>query len=303
VSADGRRLAFATTHVNVDLELRDLAANRIVHYGSALDDVQPTFAPDGRTLYFISNRQGKYDLWAQPLSGIEPVGPAQRLTDERGTVFTPNAAPNGRLVAFAGAAPNRSPQISAIPTSGGPKIALSDPAWLATAPVWSPGGERIAFVGRQGGVDHIWWMRPAVDTRSAATWQITSGSGREESPAWSPDGTEIAYVALEGTTGEVWAAKADGPRFPRRITTGADAVNVRWAATGRLFVCGFWGSGALGIRSMTPDGQTITRVADLAGRSPDNFIFDVSRDGRTLVLTAEERRGNVSLLEGSARIY
>jgi hypothetical protein len=139
--------------------------------------------------------------------------------------------------------------------------------------------------------------RPALRT------QVSSGSGVQELPAWSPDGSEIAYVALEGTRGEVWIVNAAGARAPRRVTSGAEAVDVRWTATGRLFVCGFWGSGSLSVRSMTTDGHDVVRVADPIGRSPDSFLFDVSRDGRILVLTAEERRGNISVLEAASRIY
>jgi Tol biopolymer transport system component len=302
VSRDGRRLVYATTLVNLDLELRDLAAERVTRYGSARSDVHPALAPDGKMLYFISDRLGKYDLWAQPLSGIEPVGPAHRLTDEPGSVSMPSASPDGRFVAFGSAVQGRR-QIWSIPALGGPKVALTDPSTFSGEPAWSPDGARLALVGGAHGLGHIWWI-PVADGRPAGpAAQISSGPDVHEVPAWSPDGTEIAYVTMAGQRGDVWIASVDGARPPRRVTSGAEAAEVRWSAGGRLFVCGFWGSGSPSVRSMTPAGRDVVRVADPVGRSADSVLFDLSRDGRILVVTAEQRRGNISGLDADSRIY
>jgi len=302
VSRDGRRLVYATTLVNLDLELRDLLTGRATRYGSARADVHPALAPDGKVLYFVSNRLGKYDLWAQPLAGIEPVGPPHRLTDEPGSVSMPSASPDGRFVAFGTAVQGRR-RVWMIPASGGPRVALSDGSSVAGEPSWSPDGARIALVAGTHGVGQIWSLPMANGRPSAPPAQVSTGPGAHELPAWSPDGSEIAYVALEGPRGEVFTLAVDGARPPRRVTAAAEAVHVRWAGGGRLFVCGFWGSGSLSVRSMTPTGHDVVRVADPLSRSDDSFLFDVSRDGRILVVTVEQRRGNISMLEADSRIY
>jgi Tol biopolymer transport system component len=304
VSRDGRRLVYATTLENYDLELRDLRSGDTRSYGGLRAEVQPALSPDARVLYFISDREGKFDLWAQSLSGIVAVGPPQRLTDQPGSVSLPNCSPDGRWIAYGHVLRDRR-EVWVVPASGGPPTQVTDGAALNGEPVWSPDGTRIAFVSNRTREERVWLM-PVSNGRSVGiARQLSFGPGTDQLPAWSPDGTQIAYLSLEGgSKAEVWVANVSRSASPKSVTKGARALDVRWVANpDRLLVNGFWNGASASVRSVPPGGGVPRLVTESLGREPPSFSFDISRDGRILVLTAEKRRGNVFVLEAASRVY
>jgi Tol biopolymer transport system component len=304
VSRDGTRLAYATYLDNFDLVLRDLVSGQTRRYGGVRSDIHPLLSPDGATLYFVSDRQGKYDLWAQALSGIDPSGAPRHLTDYPGSVSLPSCSPDGQWVAFGYVEKNRR-AVWMVPTSGGPKVELTDGFSVAGEPAWSPDGSRIAFVSNQSGANRIWVIKVANGRPAGRPMQMNAVPGAQELPTWSPDGTRIAYLSVEGSSkGDVFVVNVGGPASPARVTSGADAVAVRWSpASDRLLVSGLWGGASYRVQAVSPAGGAATAVAEVVGRSQDAAQFDISRDGRLLVLTWEERRGNIWVLEATSRMY
>jgi Tol biopolymer transport system component len=62
------------------------------------------------------------------------------------------------------------------------------------APVWSPGGHRLAVVIEDvGGVD-VW----VIDVRGRAARRVTTGPARERAPRWSADGRRIEFRTETG---------------------------------------------------------------------------------------------------------
>lgn len=104
VSPDGRRIVFV-------LRKTDLEANRgrtdlwlVCTDGTGLrqltthpeDDSNPRWAPDSRTILFISNRTGTSQLWRIRIDG----GEAQQVTDQPLDVGNLVVSPDGRYLAF-----------------------------------------------------------------------------------------------------------------------------------------------------------------------------------------------------------
>ncbi|HEY0839944.1 MAG TPA: LpqB family beta-propeller domain-containing protein, partial [Vulgatibacter sp.] len=59
------------------------------------------WAPDGRSLYFMSDRDGSENLWVQPMNGLAPAGEARKLTSFRaGRLLWPSIAGDGRSIVF-----------------------------------------------------------------------------------------------------------------------------------------------------------------------------------------------------------
>src|SRR4029079_5749681 len=54
------------------------------------------FSPDGRTIAYVADREGNFDVYLQQISG----GPAINLTRSPGADIQPAFSPDGREIAF-----------------------------------------------------------------------------------------------------------------------------------------------------------------------------------------------------------
>jgi Tol biopolymer transport system component len=102
-SPDGRAIAFTTAGTQEDLFVANADGTRLRQLtNDAARDRGVTWSPDGTTLYFYSNREGGYQLWSISVDGSNVT----RLTDAADlrrigarNVFSPNASPDGRMLA------------------------------------------------------------------------------------------------------------------------------------------------------------------------------------------------------------
>jgi Tol biopolymer transport system component len=66
-------------------------------------------------------------------------------------------------------------------------------------PVWSPQGDRIAFVGSGDATDRDENLLElyVMDVETGETRQLTENTSRDADPTWSPDGKRIAFVRAD----------------------------------------------------------------------------------------------------------
>lgn len=102
-----------------------------------------------------------------------------------------------------------------------------------TEPVWSPDGQRIAFVSERSGNQDIFVM--AADGTQVV--QLTNNPYHDYSPAWSPDGTQIAFVSdRDGSweTSELYVMNADGSQQQRLTEDKFRNMTPAWSPDGRV---------------------------------------------------------------------
>jgi Tol biopolymer transport system component len=80
-------------------------------------------------------------------------------------------------------------------------------------PVWSPTGDRVAFVSQEKGFTNIFVMNPdapgqTVNVATQVTHYVESSSIYELT--WSPDGTRLAYERDQGGFRQIFLVAADG---------------------------------------------------------------------------------------------
>ena len=187
---------------------------------------------------------------------------------EMESVSSPRISPDGQTVLFSRGyvdimSDRSRSNLWRIGVDGSRLRQVTDGAWSDSSPVWSPDGERIAFLSDRSGSTqlHVMW----VDTRESL--QLTRLSRSPGSIRWSPDGTEIAFTNMVPDTSPILPVRL--PPVPRgaQLAPGATVIEKgSWARDGR---------------GMTPRGYTHVFVVDaLVGGTPRQVTSgDYSHNG------------------------
>ena len=100
-SPDGRLVAYSawTAGGFRDIRLVDVATGsfREVTHDRALD-LEPTFSPDGKTLYFVSDRSGIHNVYAYELA----TGALAQVTNVKVGAFCPDVSADGKTMVYVG---------------------------------------------------------------------------------------------------------------------------------------------------------------------------------------------------------
>ena len=102
-SPDGKRLAFSANRGNgFDLFSisPDGGSERRLTTSPRADDA-PQYSPDGRWIYFVSDRAGTRDIWRIPASGAGPGdSKAERITSDDREDAAPHPSPDGKWLFY-----------------------------------------------------------------------------------------------------------------------------------------------------------------------------------------------------------
>jgi TolB protein len=190
-------------------------------------NILPAWSPDGRSLAYVSYRQGQPDIFLASIF----QGRSANLTGGKGHAYAPAFSPDGRRIAYAS---NRSGNIDVwVASTDGtnPRKLTTSPA-SDTAPCWSPTGQEIAFTSDRSGSPQIYLM----DVEGLNVRRLSTVGGYNDAPAWNPSKqfSEIAYTSrLEGGTFDI-AVVDLATRQVRQITQGRGSCEYpSWAPSGR----------------------------------------------------------------------
>ena len=231
LSADSRRLAYATQEETRALVFSDQQTSQETIVRALADADQPALSPDGRFLVFVSDRGGKrLDLWLQPMDGGLPSSGARPLTSGPGEANNPAVSPDGRWIAYYQVI-GEERDLWTIPVRGGPAVRFTDDPATDMQPAWSPDGTRHGLrlgAGRtKPDLDLCRWRTaslPALlaESRTKRSWPLRRRGRRT-------DGTSPSSGRIRSGN-DVWIVPADGDRPARRLTVGANVTRVRWDA-------------------------------------------------------------------------
>jgi len=207
LSPDGKWLVYAgTVDGHRHILLQSVSGHKPVDLteDATADDDQPAFSPDGERIAFRSSRDG---------GGIFVMGrtgeAARRLTRNG---FRPTWSPDGKTIAYTTENVDLNPQngeglskLWIVDADGGePKLLFEQDAVLAS---WSPGGHRIAYLGRTGTPFQmdIW----TVSSTGLDPVPLTDDAWTDSSPAWSADGRHLYFTSNRGGSMNLWRVAVD----------------------------------------------------------------------------------------------
>ena len=200
VSPDGQSVAFAALG-NIWIQPVDGDSIQSVTDDSFVD-IDPAWSPDGTQLAFVSDRDGRMNLWMKNLK----TGEELQLTDLDQAVGFPVYSPSGDRIAFytrdARNVWGRG-QLHVLTLATGELESLEDSYFVPSKPTWSPDGSLLALMVLQPyssryreGISQILYVslndtvRRYVSPEEGRTPAMRNANG----PVWSPTGQSIAYV-------------------------------------------------------------------------------------------------------------
>ncbi len=205
-------------------------------------DWSPTWSPDGRFIYFISDRGGSMNLWRISVdeeSG-RPSGEPEPVTTPATFAAHPCFSADGQRIAFSSVLMRQNLQIA---TFDPQTFVMSEPTWLTTgsrqwsSPDPSPEGKWVAFYSRDLPEGDIYVIR----ADGTGLRQVTTGEPVDRVPRWSPDGERIAYFSSGSGQVQAWTVRVDGSDI-RQMTVADGAGIVVWSPDGATVAANsFWG--------------------------------------------------------------
>jgi Tol biopolymer transport system component len=107
-----------------------------------VDVSTPAWSPDGRTIVFVSWRDGNGEVYAMDADSSSP----RNLTQDPAQDVRPAWSPDGRRIAFVTRRDGNS-EVYVMNADGREKRNLTRDRAIADYPTWSPDGRKIAFLG------------------------------------------------------------------------------------------------------------------------------------------------------------
>ena len=135
------------------LGLGDRLLSLIQSKRSPIDVQAPAWSRDGRTIVFVSWRDGNGEVYAMDADGSGP----RNLTQNPAKDVRPAWSPDGRRIAFASRRDGNSEVYVMNADGSGQRNLTRNPAFDAD-PAWSPDGRKIAFVSKRDGSYGVYVM-------------------------------------------------------------------------------------------------------------------------------------------------
>jgi Tol biopolymer transport system component len=179
---------------NGDLWIRDLrrGVNSRFTFDAAHED-HPVWSPDGRSVFFASDRDGKNGIYKKQASG---VGAAELIWEAGQQLPVPHSiSPDGRHLAFHMLTDESSWDIYILELEGedaGQASAYIHTPFVEVRPTFSPDGKWLAYDSVESGRIEVYARQ---FEGPGGKWQISTDGGSQ--PVWGPDGTELYYVGSD----------------------------------------------------------------------------------------------------------
>lgn len=167
----------------------------------------PMWSPDGRRLWFMSDRFGAENLWVQEMGESGPGAPSAVTRFTSGRVLWPNISWNGRTVVFErdlgiwqlDTTTNAAVQvpITLEGSAAGPALDHRDVGSEVDQLALAPDGRKVAFVAH-GEI----FAASAKEGGPAA--RVTRTPAAEYQVVWAPDSRRLVYVSERDGDHKLW---------------------------------------------------------------------------------------------------
>ncbi len=281
-SPNGKRIAFWAADKGGKRDIKTISRNGGEAVAVTDDDIvdwNPVWSPDGKYLYFASERGGSMNFWRVAIDeetgkvtgNVEPFTTPSTYSGNLsfardGKTFT-YAQETTSSNLFQAAFDEKTEKINQDP------LELIPGRKIDRNPSVSPDGEWIAFDGIRDKQEDLFVIkRDGTDLR-----QLTNDIYKDRAPRWSPDGANLIFYTNRSGKYESWTIKPDGSDL-RQITSDATKVGQLsfWSPDGKRILQNIGGS-----EPQIFDADEVKNLQVLPENNPDfwGMAFDWSSDG------------------------
>jgi Tol biopolymer transport system component len=157
------------------------------------------WSPDGKTLAFVGQRNGDFDIYTIPVTG----GDETRLTTAKGLDDGPDYSPDGKYIYFNSERTGHM-QIWRMKADGSEQEQVFSDDYNNWFPHISPDGKWMVFLtyekdvtGHPENKDVMLRLMSLADKKITVLAKLFGGQGTINVPAWSPDSTSVAFVSYQ----------------------------------------------------------------------------------------------------------
>ena len=286
-SPHGVRIAYQGRRQAAQRDIRTIPAGGgepVEVTNDAATDWNPVWSPDGKYLYFASDRGGSMNLWRVPIE--EQSG---KVLGQPEAVTTPSAytghlsfSHDGRRLVYANVV--RGANLQQVGFDPVRETVTGQPVWItqgsrpANTANLSPDGEWLAFDSHGGQHDDLFVIRQD----GTGLRQLTDGIYKDRKPTWSPDGKRIAFFSDRSGKWEIWTINSDGSGLQQLTYTSGPVTHPVWSPDGtRLAYRNAGGSPSI-IEVGKPWQEQSPRRLPPTSDSNDWVPWSWSPDGRRL---------------------
>ena len=194
----------------------------------------PVWSPDGKYLYFTSDRAGSMNVWRVPIDEQTGrlLGPAEPLTTPSSYSTQLSFSRDGTRLAYAQIA--RAANLKRIEFDPDKETVTGQGEWItqgsrfASLPHVSRDGEWVVFDSQGGKQDDLFVVRrDGTNLR-----QLTDDLYKDRAPRWSPDAKRIAFFSDRSGKWEIWIINSDGSGLKQLTYTTGTTTNPLWSPDG-----------------------------------------------------------------------
>ena len=293
-SPDGTRLAFVrwVSDHSSDLFVVEIKTRRVQRLTSDQKRILSLqWTPDGEEILFVSNRQGRNQIWRIQATGGAPT----QLTRVSDTVEHIALSRDGKLLTYSQQINDTVLEIHSLSSATRNKgltqpLCTIDSSRTEFSPRFSPDGTQIVFTSAQTDFDEIWIANADCSGQQQITQFKEQGVG---SPRWSPDGQSIVFDRRANQQADIFTIRLR-TREIQQLTDhpSADIMPV-WSPNGEWIYFTSERKGRRQIWKVSPKGGASLQVT-LAPNS-EGYEPMLSPDGQFLFYNLEGNLYRLSL--------